>query len=190
MGDSDGFGFGGGSGSGAGFGDGSGYGGGWSDEEILGATKGRLVTNSIGLLKLWAEDCHAEGSVFAKGYMYSPNPVDAVKKIESVIPGACAGSVVAANTYVAQLTNVPPPHKVWIPESYASTEFLGAIKGLEIVNEGANLQFCSVKGDHWSLHATEWDGIRRISRPRCYVELYEAKGRMQELAQAILESFE
>lgn len=149
---------------------------------------GRLVSNAKELLKRWAQDNHQTGKLFASGYMYSPNPMEAIRRIQSELPGICVGGALAANSYVGRLTNVQPPYMVWIPEAMASSEFLRRTQGFELVNQGANLQFYVIKGDHWRVHAELWEGALRISKPRCYVELYESKGRLQELAEAILES--
>jgi hypothetical protein len=148
----------------------------------------REIVDPIQLLKLWAEASSMEGTVFARGYLYSPDPMVGVRAIQSVIPGSCLGSTLAANTYVRRLSQVPQPFKIWIPEAYSRTENLSPIPGLELVDSGANFVFAFVRGDHWARNAEVNEGIRRISRPRCFVELYDSSGRIQELAEAILES--
>lgn len=149
---------------------------------------GRGLTQPDALLKLWAQADHEAGSQFAAGYMYAPNPLDSIRKIQEVIPGICAGGALAANSYVARLSLVPAPYKVWVPQAFANREKLRRVGGLEIVQEGANLVFQVATGDPWSVHAEEWNGVLRISKPRCFVELYESTGRLQELAEAILEA--
>lgn len=151
-------------------------------------SRGRTVSDAKALLKLWGQENNDLGQPFAKAYLYSP--LDALKTICKVIPDICFGGALAANSYVSRLSTVPAPFKVWVPRASSSQGILQRIDGLEIVEEGANLEFYSVAGDHWRIHASEWEGALRVSSARSFVELYEAEGRLQELAQAVLDGFQ
>lgn len=154
-----------------------------------GADPGQRATPDLNaILKLWGQESHGSARPFARAHLYATHPLDAIGKIQGEVPGVCMGGAWAANTYVALLTHVPAPYRVWVPHSLGSSEILQRVEGMEIVNDGANMEFYATAGDPWRVHANEFEGALRVSRARSFVELYESKGRMQELAEAVLES--
>jgi len=150
-----------------------------------GSAKGRVLVDSDGLVRLWAQENGAATKPFAKTFLYARNPIEAVRSLAVSLPGVCIGGALAGNTYVSRLSTVPPPYRIWVPRELASIDTLRRA-GLDPVGEGANFEFHSIVGDVWKTHSQEASGVLRVSRPRAYVELYNSRGRLQELAEALL----
>lgn len=151
---------------------------------------GKRISSPQDLLKLWAHDSQQEGYLVGKGYIYSRNIFEVVQRIQSTLSGAAIGGALAANSYTRTLSMDPTPYKIWIPESFASKEEIRKVAGLELVEDGSNFEFYAAKGDPWQVHSEAWEGIKRISKARSFVELYGSQGRLQELAEAIIGEFQ
>ena len=148
--------------------------------------RGRVLADGNGLIRLWAQENRGNSKPFAKGYFYAGNPIEAARTFSVGKEEMCIGGALAANTYVSRLTTIPPPYRIWVPLVAATPDELRN-RGLQLVTDGANFEFYAVTGDVWRTHAKNLNGVFRISRPRCYVELYNTRGRLQELAEALLQ---
>ncbi len=151
-----------------------------------GRDKTRTVTNPRALAELWSRE-EREGRPVLRGFLYRATPEEIVRAILECYPDGAVGSAFAANLFAPTLTRITPPFRVWAPHTF-DRRILDA-NGFQETAEGTNLELTAFDHDSWQIHR-EREGIPRVSRWRAWIEISQAKGRIQELAEALLKRLE
>jgi hypothetical protein len=151
-----------------------------------GPEKTRRLTNAHTLAELWSQEEKVPAPIL-KGYLYATSVESLAENIVSAIPGSAIGGTLAANSYKPVLTRVNPPIRIWIPSTVGKASIMET--GVQQTDSGANLEFCQVKDDPWSIHVSD-KRVPSVSRWRAWMEIAHAEGRTQELANSLLSELE
>lgn len=151
-----------------------------------GPDKTRRLTNVRALAELWSQEEKVPHPVL-RGYVYAPSVKALAERVTSALTGSAIGGTLAANSYRPVLTRVNPPIRIWIPTAIGRGSVMET--GVQWTDSGANLEFCQVKGDPWSVHASD-DRVPSVSRWRAWMEIAHVEGRAQELADSLLSELE
>ena len=146
----------------------------------------RVVTNPRALAELWSQE-EKIPAPFLRGFLYDSSMEDLARKVLGVCPEGAVGGALAANLYRPVLTRIAPPVRLWVPDDFAPAA-LEAI-GFQSTASGANIEFVQSKENPWRVHRNS-DGLPRISKWRAWLEVANAEGRTQELAEALLSDLE
>jgi hypothetical protein len=139
------------------------------------------------LAHIWSLEAGPLRKPFARAYVYGRTSEDAGRKLSGLLPEACIGGILAANCYTEKLATVPFPISVWLPYRVNHDPSYLKENNIELVEEGANIEFRSIKGDHWRHHISQVGDMKIVSKPRAWLEISKAEGRVHELAVALLE---
>jgi hypothetical protein len=150
----------------------------------FGPEKTRMLHNPSALAELWSEEDQPQTPVL-RGYIYGSSPETIVHKMQRAFQShaMAAGGVLAANSYEPILTKMPFPIRMWLPGNFLFN-WLDEV-GFEETTEGHNLEICQARYDSWQVHA-EFTDFPRVSAWRAWMEIAQATGRTQELAEALL----
>jgi hypothetical protein len=147
-----------------------------------GRSKLRIVSRPQALADLWASE-EKSAEPFLKGYLYGSSVEAVAEKVLKECPGSAIGAALAANHYLPFLTRVPPPIRLWVPEDFVPESLIQI--GFEPTTAGANVELVQAKHSPWRIHMRTTDDIRRVSPWRAWIEVSQAEGRTQELAEAL-----
>ena len=146
----------------------------------------RTLANARKLAELWSEE-EKTPEPSLRGFLYGASPESVAQKILKLSPGSIVGGAFAANLYCPVLTRVNSPLRIWMPWEF-NLDALKAI-GFEKTDSGANIEIFQTEGDPWRVHATD-GSLPKVSRWRAWLEIANAEGRTQELAEALLAELE
>lgn len=147
-----------------------------------GHKKTRMVNDPQALAELWSDEEEAPQPIL-RGFLYSSSTEGVAQNALKLCPQGAVGAVLAANLYKPVLTRIPPPIRVWIPESF--DDDLIKSSGFQETDEGANIEFVKTKKDSWQTHINR-EQLPKVSRWRAWLEISHAKGRTKELADILL----
>ncbi len=146
----------------------------------------RVLSNPRGLAELWSQE-EKIPEPFLRGFLYGSSMEELARKVLEICPGGAAGGALAANIYRPVLTRVAPPVRIWVPDDF-DPDALDTI-GFQPTASGANIEFVQVKENPWRVHRSTED-LSRVSKWRAWLEIANAEGRTQELAEALLSELE
>ena len=143
----------------------------------------RRVINSHALAQIWRDEDMIP-QIVARGYLYGATLSTVIARAAEICPQGAMGGIIAANYCEPTLTNVPAPVRFWAPSEFSLALFEEA--GLEITDEGANIEIAVTKSDSWKTHRISINGLPSISCWRAWMELGEVRGRIGELSAKLL----
>ena len=146
----------------------------------------RALTNFTKLAELWGEE-EKTPEPSLRGFLYGASTELIAQKILKASPGSAIGGVLAANLYCPVLTRINSPLRIWMPWDF-NPDALEAT-GFEKTDSGANIEIFQTEGDPWRVHAAGGD-LPKVSRWRAWLEIANAEGRTQELAETLLSELE
>jgi DNA-binding transcriptional regulator YhcF (GntR family) len=148
----------------------------------FGPEKTRTVLNPRALAELWSQEEKAPKPVL-RGFLYGASNEVVAQRIIDLYPGSAVGDAVAANLYTPMLTRTMPPVRIWIDGNLDRNALDD--QGFQETDEGANIELVRLSNAPWQVHMNA-DGLPRVSKWRAWIEVSRAKGRVQELADALM----
>ena len=143
----------------------------------------RRVVNSNALSQIWRDE-EAAPKIVTRGYLYGATLSTVIARAAEICPQGAMGGVIAANYCEPVLTNIPAPVRFWAPFDFSLALFEDA--GLEITDDGANLEIAVEKSDSWKTHRILVNNLPSVSCWRAWMEIGEARGRIGELGTKLL----
>lgn len=148
--------------------------------------KYRSVRDLGALAEMWSRE-ERKPQTALRGFLYGSSTEAVAKQVQTLYPEGAVGGAFAANLYRPILTRTPLPLRFWVKSGFDPDLLLSA--GFEQTEEGANIELATAKEDPWRVHL-DTRIVSIVSKWRAWLEISEATGRMQELAEALLADLE